>query len=72
VLTAGQRARDLVRQILAFSRRTGVARSPVQLHLLVKEALSLLRASLPSTIEVRHRLDTDTGTVLTEPVLRQC
>lgn len=68
VLTAGQRARDLVRQILAFSRHTETARYPVQLHLLIREALSLLRASLPSTIEIRHSLDEHAGAVMTEPV----
>lgn len=66
VITAGTRARDLIRQILAFSRRTEVARSPVELSLLVNEALGLLRASLPSTIEVRHRLAPTTCAVLAD------
>jgi PAS domain S-box-containing protein len=66
VLTAGKRARDLVQQILAFSRRTEAARRPVQLHLLVQEALTLIRASLPSTIEVRPYLAQDAGAVLAD------
>jgi len=66
VLTAGQRAKDLVQQILAFSRPTQMARHPLQLHMLIKEALTLLRASLPSTIEIRHHLSPDAGAVLAD------
>jgi CheY-like chemotaxis protein len=54
VLKASFRARDLVRQILTFSRRTESEFAPVDVHLIVREALKLLRASLPSTIELRH------------------
>jgi PAS domain S-box-containing protein len=66
VLTAGHRAKDLVQQILAFSRRRQMVRYPLQLHALIKEALTLLRASLPSTIEIRHHLSPDTGTILAD------
>ncbi len=52
VLKAGSRATDLVRQILAFSRQS--ERKPVQVAPIVKEALKLLRSSLPSTIEIRE------------------
>ncbi|MCU0562979.1 MAG: GAF domain-containing protein [Desulfobacterales bacterium] len=54
VLKASFRARDLVRQILTFSRRTESEYAPVDVHLIVREALKLLRATLPSTIELRH------------------
>jgi PAS domain S-box-containing protein len=67
VLKAARRAKDLVQQILAFSRHTEVERRPVQLLPLVREALSLLRASLPSTIEMRHFLDPGVGSVLADP-----
>jgi PAS domain S-box-containing protein len=52
-LKASNRARDLVAQILLFSRRRDQQRSVCALDRVVKEALSLLRASLPSTIEFR-------------------
>jgi PAS domain S-box-containing protein len=68
VLRAGKRAKELVQQILAFSRRTMAERRPVQLQLLIKETLTLLRASLPSTIEIKHSLATDVGTVLADPI----
>src|SRR5262249_20765308 len=67
VLRAGQRAKALVQQILTFSRRTAQAHTPVQLPRLVEEALTLLRASLPSTIEIRQHLDPALGVVLADP-----
>ncbi len=67
VRKAGQRAKTLVQQILTFSRRTEQARTPVQLPRLVEEALALLRASLPSTIAIRHHISQDAGTVLADP-----
>jgi signal transduction histidine kinase len=67
VRKAGQRAKTLVQQILTFSRRTEQARTPVQLPRLVEEALTLLRASLPSTIAIRHHISQDTSTVLADP-----
>ena len=51
VLQASSRATDLVRQILTFSRQQKVERRPIQLQPVVTEALKLLRASIPSTIQ---------------------
>ena len=67
VLTAGRRAQSLVLQILTFSRASEPERLPVQLRLIVKEALKLLRASLPTTIDIRQDIDRDDGTVLADP-----
>jgi PAS domain S-box-containing protein len=67
VLAASQRARSLVQQILAFSRQGDVERRPVQLHLLVKEALTLLRASLPTTITICQHLTPFSDTILADP-----
>jgi len=66
VLRAAQRAKALVYQILTFSRRTEGTPTPVQLHLLLQEALTLVRASLPSTIEIRQLLDPEAGPVLAD------
>ncbi len=54
VLKASVRARDLVKQILAFSRQSSQEKKPVQVGLIVKEVLKMLRASLPATIEIKH------------------
>jgi two-component system cell cycle sensor histidine kinase/response regulator CckA len=64
ILTAAQRARDLVKQILAFSRQSGAVRAPLQLPVILREILKLVRASLPATIEIQTRIDDDVGTVL--------
>jgi PAS domain S-box-containing protein len=64
---AGHRARNLVNQILAFSRQTKQERLPVQLSSIVNEALKMLRASLPSTIEIRRDIQPDQGTVEADP-----
>jgi PAS domain S-box-containing protein len=56
VITSGYRARDLVKQILTFSRQTEQERKPVQIAPIVKEALKLLRSSLPTTVEIRQEI----------------
>ncbi len=61
----GARAVDLVRQILAFSRRTPQDRKPIQLAVIIKEALKLLRASLPVTIAIHEQYETS-GFVLAD------
>jgi PAS domain S-box-containing protein len=66
VLIAAKRARDLVQQILAFRRQAEVERRPVYLGAIVREALSLLRASLPSTIEIRQHVDMEADAVLAD------
>ena len=67
VLRAGSRARDLVRQILAFSRQTDQEYGPIQLGDAVLDALKLLRSTLPSSIDIRHEIETDTANVLADP-----
>ncbi len=52
VLTAGHRAKELVKQILAFSRRSDQERQAVDLYAIVEEALRLLRATVPKTIAI--------------------
>ena len=66
ILAAGKRAKELVNQILTFSRRSEPERKPVQIAFIVTEALKLLRSSLPSTIEFRQEIDQDCGTVLAD------
>jgi PAS domain S-box-containing protein len=67
VLNAGRRARDLVKQILAFSRKGEQERIPMQIGPVVKEALRLLRSSLPTTIEIRQNIESETGIVEADP-----
>lgn len=57
VMRAGQRARDLIAQILAFSRQSDQEMRPVRLKYIVEEVLTLLKASLPSYIEIRKQIE---------------
>lgn len=66
VLRAAERGKQLVQRILAFSRRRDLTRLPVRLPRVVSEALDLLRATLPSTIEIRTAIDEATPTVLAD------
>lgn len=68
VLKAAHRAKELVKQILTFSRQ-GIAENmvPVNISLLINEALKLLRAATPSTIELHQEILPGCGSVLADP-----
>ena len=66
-LKACNRARDLVTQILTFSRRREQQRVVIRLGPVVNEALRLLRASLPATIDIRSDIDDNSPPVLCDP-----
>ena len=61
-----ERAKELVTQILAFSRKAEQQQYPLQVSLIIKEALKMLRASIPTTIEIRQNI-ASTGMVLADP-----
>ena len=67
VIKSGYRAKELVKQILSFSRRSEQDVKPVQIHLIIKEALKLLRASLPATIEIHQNIEFEFDVVLADP-----
>jgi len=56
IYAACERAKDLIGQILAFSRKSSAEPQPVLLQAIIKENLKLLKASLPSTIEIRQHI----------------
>jgi CheY-like chemotaxis protein len=66
ILRAGQRARDVVRQILSFSRNQDQHRKALNLEPPVREALILLRATLPASIEITTSFDAQIPTVLAD------
>ena len=68
VHTAGERARDLINQMLAFSRGAGNASSLHRLEPLVGEAMKLLQSTLPSSIELTAHLEGDSPPVMIDPV----
>jgi PAS domain S-box-containing protein len=67
VLKAGQRGKELVSQILAFSRPMKQERRPTQVGAIIKETLKMLRATLPTTIELKMSLENRQDTVLADP-----
>jgi len=67
VKEASIRARELVQQILAFSRKGTEEKKPLKIQLIIKEALKLLRSSIPSSIEIREDIDDKCGPVMCDP-----
>jgi len=67
ILTVSRRAVDMVKQILTFSRKSRQEQEPIYISLIIKEALKMLRASLPSTIEIRQNIETSLTPVLANP-----
>lgn len=64
---AGRRARDLVTQILNFSRQGPQERHAMTMAPLIKEALKLLRSSVPANVEIISRIETDRDSVMADP-----
>ncbi len=67
VLKAANRAKELVKQILTFSRQNDQERKPLKVQSLIKEALKLLRATIPSTIEIKSIIDDECGLIEGDP-----
>ena len=68
VLNAASRGRELVQQILAFSRKTEHARHPVSISFVAKETVQFLRATIPKTIEIILDNTATADTILATPV----
>ncbi len=67
ILKSTHRAKNLVGQILAFSRQNELNLMPVQISSIIKETLKMLRASLPTTIEIRRKIETTDGVINANP-----
>jgi signal transduction histidine kinase/ActR/RegA family two-component response regulator len=67
VLKAASRAKELIQQILTFSRQNGHERKPIRVPLIVREALRLLRASIPKTIDIVSDLEESCSPILGNP-----
>ena len=63
VIRAGKRATELIKQILAFSQQSTNNYSPLKIQNNVKEVLKLLRATLPTTIDIKQEIDENCGYV---------
>ena len=67
IILAANRAKDLVKQILAFSRQSETDKIPLQPAMVIKESLKLLRSSLPATIDIRQDIDAEAGLIHADP-----
>ncbi|MBI9104304.1 MAG: PAS domain S-box protein [Spirochaetales bacterium] len=67
VLTATDRAKELVKQILSYSRQNKVERAHLKLQPLVKEAMKMLRSSIPTTISISENIRPNSGSILADP-----
>ncbi|MBF0203452.1 MAG: response regulator [Desulfamplus sp.] len=67
VINACYRARDLVKQILTFSRQDSQENIPVNINLMIKEVLKLIRASLPATIKIQQNIPNDKYIIIADP-----
>ncbi|MBW2574452.1 MAG: response regulator [Deltaproteobacteria bacterium] len=66
VFLAVQRASNLVKQILTFSRQADQELQPLQVQLVVREALKLIRSTLPTTIEIKQYISNQCGLVMAD------
>ena len=67
ILKATNRAKELVQQILMFSRQDCQERKPLKVQNLIKEALKLLRATIPATVEINCDVGEDCGPIMGDP-----
>ena len=64
ILTAGRRAKELVNQILTFSRQSDAKPEAIKLQPFITETLKLIRVSIPSNIIIQQEIDADCGPVM--------
>jgi len=67
VMAAGNRARDLVRQILTFSRQKSIELVPIELVPCLKGVMNLVRSSIPTTIEIVQNITTERSVINADP-----
>ena len=68
VYHAGLRARDLVQQILTFSRQTDHELKPLRAQTIIKEVLKLTRSTLPTTIQIQQQISNQCGLVMADTI----
>jgi len=67
ILKATERARDLVKQILTFSRQADRKIRPLRMQIVLNEVVRLIRSTLPASIEIRQDIDPECGMVMADP-----
>jgi len=67
ILTASERARTIVSQMLSFSQKAYIQPRPIEPHIIIKEAVKQLRSNLPSSVVIKEDIDTECGTIMADP-----
>jgi nitrogen-specific signal transduction histidine kinase/CheY-like chemotaxis protein len=67
IRTASLRAKDVVRQLLSFARKTRLEKKPTNIIPIVEESLRLLRSSIPTNIEIRQNIAENVDPILADP-----
>ena len=67
VLEAANRGKELIKQIITFSRQREEAKTPIEVAPIIQEALNFLKASIPKNVEIRDRIDAIPGLVQGDP-----
>jgi two-component system cell cycle sensor histidine kinase/response regulator CckA len=67
ILMAANRAKELVNQIVLFSRQSKAEPKPLKLQPVVMEAVKLIRSSIPATIDLQYGIDAKCGTAVADP-----
>lgn len=67
IRTASSRAKDVVRQLLSFARKTKLEKKPTNINPIIEESLKLLRSSIPTSIEIRQNIAKDVDAILADP-----
>ena len=67
VLIAGKRAKELIKQILCFSREADQTQEPIEIASVVTEALTMLRSSIPATIDIHQDIEVRDSAIMANP-----
>ncbi len=67
ILKASNRAANLVKQILTFSRKPDHHRGPIAPHLVIEEALQMMRSSMPDSVKIQQNIDKKCGVIIADP-----
>ena len=67
IKTASLRAKNIVKQLLSFSRKTDQKLQPIQIGIVIKDALKFLRSTIPTTINIHRDIQTTDETILADP-----
>lgn len=67
ICLASLRAKEVIRQLLSFSRKTEIRKRPISIIPVIEESLSLMRASIPANIEIERKISEDCGSMIADP-----